>query len=72
LPKYVSLLFACTGVVATLVGLGLMLVGQWLNVAAMNAIGKAGIYYGCKLGHKVPQKYDAFILVFEWSALMHV
>ena len=27
---------------------------QWLNAAAINAIGKAGIYYGCRLGHKIP------------------
>lgn len=36
------------------VGVALLAVGQWLNMAAMKAIGKRGIYYGCKLGYTIP------------------
>ena len=31
-------------------GLQLFLVGQFLNAAIYNAIGKAGVYYGYKIG----------------------
>lgn len=41
-------------VLAAVGGLVCIGVGQWLNIAAINAIGKVGIYYGYKLGHVVP------------------
>ena len=35
-------------------GVQLFVMGQVLNVAIYLAIGKAGVYYGCRLGHPVP------------------
>jgi methylene-fatty-acyl-phospholipid synthase len=37
-----------------LLGLGLVGAGQTLNVSIYQAIGEDGVYYGNKLGHKVP------------------
>lgn len=42
------------GILAAILGLALAAGGQVLNVSAYQAIGKAGIYYGFKLGHTVP------------------
>ena len=37
-----------------MLGLQLFVVGQLLNAAIYNAIGKAGVYYGYKIGVPVP------------------
>mmetsp|Transcript_27804 Transcript_27804/g.54637 ORF Transcript_27804/g.54637 Transcript_27804/m.54637 type:complete len:227 (-) Transcript_27804:66-746(-) len=37
-----------------LLGLGLLLPGQALNIGIYRAIGSDGVYYGCKLGRPVP------------------
>jgi phosphatidyl-N-methylethanolamine N-methyltransferase len=37
-----------------IVALGLMIFGQVLNAGIFKAIGHTGVYYGFKLGHKVP------------------
>jgi len=37
-----------------ILGLGLLLPGQALNIAIYQAIGSDGVYYGCKLGRPVP------------------
>mmetsp|Transcript_18198 Transcript_18198/g.47454 ORF Transcript_18198/g.47454 Transcript_18198/m.47454 type:complete len:228 (-) Transcript_18198:1166-1849(-) len=38
-------------------GLGFIAIGQLLNVATYAAIGDAGVYYGFKLGEKIPWCY---------------
>lgn len=35
-------------------GLTLGIIGQILNISIYRAIGHAGVYYGFKLGHKIP------------------
>jgi hypothetical protein len=36
-----------------LLGLSLVCLGQFLNVAVFQALGAVGVYYGCELGYKV-------------------
>ena len=47
-------------------GLQLMLLGQMLNAAIYNAIGKAGVYYGYRLGVTVP-----WVTGFPFSVVPH-
>ncbi|DBA74416.1 hypothetical protein WJX77_005370 [Trebouxia sp. C0004] len=49
-----------------LLGVGLVGVGQTLNVSMYNAIGKKGVYYGEKLGSKVP-----WCTSFPFSVVSH-
>jgi hypothetical protein len=42
--------FSSIPLVRLVTGLFLAVAGQILNVAVYKAIGKAGVYYGCKLG----------------------
>lgn len=37
-----------------LAALGMLGFGQLLNIAIYQRIGKAGVYYGCRLGEKIP------------------
>ena len=47
--------FASISLFRLVLGLQLFLVGQLLNAAIYSAIGKAGVYYGYKIGVQVPR-----------------
>jgi methylene-fatty-acyl-phospholipid synthase len=46
--------FADLGVLRILIALVLFAAGQALNVGIFNAVGTEGVYYGIKLGKKIP------------------
>jgi len=50
--------------------IALVAAGQALNIGIYRAIGKIGVYYGCRLGHKVPW-YDGFPFSLGWYCPKH-
>ena len=49
-----------------MLALPLLATGQLLNASVYRRLGKAGVYYGCRLGHKVPWVYG-----FPFSVVPH-
>jgi hypothetical protein len=53
-PRGLCLDLGLVGLPQWLAGLALFAYGQSLNAGIFSAIGRVGVYYGFKLGHKVP------------------
>ena len=54
------------GLVPTLAGGGLILVGQFLNYSVFRRLGRVGVFYGIRFGHPVP-----WCTAFPFSILKH-
>ena len=54
------------GPVALILGIVLMVAGQFLNMSVFQRLGKVGVFYGNKLGHEVP-----WVQGFPFSVVPH-